>query len=939
MEIKILINGKDYSKYATLPVQTQDTIDESLDIAYIKLVGLPDNTPLTPFGDVEAEITDKKGNKKVFNMFVQNDTSTEIISKKKSNHDVLLIEQTKWLERFYVEKTVRQPLYHDYIKGAELQGFNILQNGKYEGANQVKENATVKFWSPQKIGSIITTPDFEEIFAKRYYTSLYSVRDTLTIKKDDEIIYTDRKLGRGENKYVSPTHTFALEEGIYTINMKTDLVSNGNHYVGEIEYIIAGIQATEKVADYTLKDVIDILLTTTETLKENETPRFALADIDDYNESEEYKENVSKILAMKSPEFTFSKQSLYEALKQIGDYAHFLPRLKNGKIYLDLLGQREFSTISQQEYISNVQTQNIEQFCDKLDSQVNNLVNMDDENAGSIIEPYRTSYRTLRTVSGVVRITDENIIIPTDYPIEKIIKLELGYLSDGTYIGDITPYVYESAEYQALDSYTASYPYAKMFALKYTQGQNNITELTFKRPNAVNTTFESIAIKNIIYRKLGKTINWWNSLWNTENPIKLQYRITYIPSTDTRVTQSKAYKNDITGKDIAIAYNQSASKVSSNAYGENLKGTIAKYGNVEINKMYLLPSVDLIPKVGQLYDKDYYIAVVKSEYYPNFIKCEVGLSKNYNNKSAYVEINSQLRFYEISERMTQDRYVIYEEYCEIGDAIKTDGNSSITRYGLYMFGRTFTDKFSNVLSNIDVIPTGFAVSQIADKKFNLPVISLSIGNSLLFSYKFADNYSAGSIVEDGNNQQDVRYADIIGRIDSINVTLGTNASEIDNYEEAVKNGDNELVANANVLEYFEIKGLKLYKDSAEKIHITTQLHMVSNKENLVIGSGLTNRNALVTTDTNVCDIYILDNELNKLDSTINLTNAHKCATTITASTNESNKSIALGNFTADHDGKAYVIMSGDALILGENLEIHNGDVVELPNLTFKRRIK
>ena len=108
---------------------------------------------------------------------------------------------------------------------------------------------------------------------------------------------------------------------------------------------------------------------------------------------------------------------------------------------------------------------------------------------------------------------------------------------------------------------------------------------------------------------------------NGEDVFKLQYRLTYIPTTSARVVQSKAYKEDIK-KSISIAYNQSASKLSSRAYGENLKGAIAKMGNVEKLKMYIFPTVDLVPKCGQLFDEDYYISTVRTEYYPNFIKCE-----------------------------------------------------------------------------------------------------------------------------------------------------------------------------------------------------------------------------------------------------------------------------------------------------------------------------
>ena len=45
---------------------------------------------------------------------------------------------------------------------------------------------------------------------------------------------------------------------------------------------------------------------------------------------------------------------------------------------------------------------------------------------------------------------------------------------------DITPYLFEAAEYDNLTSYKGSYPYAKEWALRYAQGDNKITGLCLK---------------------------------------------------------------------------------------------------------------------------------------------------------------------------------------------------------------------------------------------------------------------------------------------------------------------------------------------------------------------------------------------------------------------------------------------------------------------------
>lgn len=969
---KLLIDNVDYTDYAVWTFQGQDTLNESLDLNYIELKGTDIENPFTPFLDVEIQIKDASGTTTI-NKFIESDTVTKIISNNTYNHNLLFIEETKWFERLFVEKTIRQPLIHDY--GELNTGMFVSAYSLREAPGPVTEehnesdnltlfnsvlevNQSYQIYNPMYLMYEIQE-DLDDIFYWIPWNADLISKRTATLNIYNPNNQIELSITKEVNAGELPTDTFTFTptmQGTYRfeLTMPKQLYESGGYYItGSAMFDVSAIIKEEPKDDYTIRDTINFLLDTCVTLRENETPIFSLAEPSDYTDvSDDYKERVEKILDAVSPEFTFNKMSLFEALKMIGDYAHFLPRLKNKKIYFDLLGRMDYADIdSLGEEYSSVSSQSSNDFCNALDSQVNNLTNMDDEKQGAVSTPDNLGYRTLRTETGTVQITDQNIIIPTEDNIEKIISLELGYLNnDNTYIGDITPYVYENDEYQTLSSYGSTYPTSKMFALKYTQGQPNITELSFKRENPVSGSFEDMAIINIIFKKLNKSISWWNSFWSNEDVFKLQYRLVYTPSTNTKVTQFKANKDDIQDKPLYIAYNQSASKVSSNAYGENLKGTIAKLGNVEKTKMYILPTFDLIPKCGTLFDKDYYISTVKYEVYPNFIKCELGLSKNYNNKSAYVEINSQLEFFEYNRNIIIDRYVVYEEFCEVGvDNNDTDVNSMITNAGIDKFANSFVDNYSSTAVSC-VKAQGYDADDNPLTEVVLPVISLGVGNSILLSYHYEDSVSAGNMAFDSGGtryQNLVKYVDIYGELDSLKLQYGISTTQPTNYNDAVNRGDTIPYTDnfGNMETYFETGNNKivLKKGVGEIPHITYQIHFVANNNNLVIGSGLTRKSTFTTSEVHNYRLYLLQNPINKFETKIDLTNATLLGT-INTTKDYTNKKVKIEDFTAPSGNyKAWAIVQTynnyNDLIIGENIDISGGQTVTMPTFKFKRSIK
>lgn len=948
---KLIIEGVDYSADVSMPLQFQNTIDESLDVAYVELKSISRENPFRPFAEVQMQIADN-GSLKDYYFRIESDTVTEIISKKIFNHNLLLIEETKILERYFVEKSIRQPLIHNFLDAQKPvepditteEGVLLNRPGLVEGyVSPLPVGTEFTFKSPYDVykmqDDLLWDPFAQNIFVYKY-------EPTNAEADEDGYVLLFEKRELGAVNYTS--FTTILEEGTYLVKYQYVAMLNQERAYMYFQFSFSTVKDVEWKQDFTIRDTINMLLQTTKTLRESELPKFALAEPNEYQESEQYKARIAEILETKSPEFTFAKMSLFEALQMIGQSQHFIPRLKQGKIYFDLLGQSEMVESEYEDYYSSTLSQTTNEFCTKLDSQVSNLVNMDDEQQGSITTPFNGGYRTLRAETGTVLMNDTTgLIIPTEYNIEKIIKLEIGFLKDGTYIGDITPYVYEDAEYKVLDSYSDQYPNSKMYAIKYTQGQPNITELGFERQNVISQAFEGIAIKNIIYRQSGKGTTWWDNLWDAEDVFKLQYRLTYIPSTNAYITQSKAYTEDIK-EEIAIAYNQGASKVASNAYGENLKGTVAKFGNIEKTKTYILPSVDLVPAVGKLFDEDYYISTVKYELYANFVKCEIGLSKNYNNKNAYVEINTSLEFFEYDRNIITDRFIVYEDYCEIGFDSETDNKSIITDLGIDKFASGF--EFGNTGEDVSLVKAqGFDITGNDLGEFVLPVLTLGIGNSILFAYQYEDSVSAGNTanyVGAQKIQNFAKYVDEYGEVETLRLQFGNSIENFDTYEKAVALGDTiPYTTNLGATEiYFDTTGdnLKIIKGVAEIPHFSYQMHFVANNKNLIIGSGLASKSPLVSRETQEYKLYILKNKINKFENKINLTNAQAVGT-INISKDYEKRQVKIADFVAPNgDWKSWAIVqtynNQNELIIGENINFKSQDVVQMPYFTFKRKI-
>jgi hypothetical protein len=721
------------------------------------------------------------------------------------------------------------------------------------------------------------------------------------------------------------------------------------------------LRVTNSTGDISLNTVL---------IKSKEIPRFTFDGVEYSEDGLTYTirqgsqaEKYDKILA---PTFTMTKATLREQLQQIGGFIHAEPRLRNGVIYFDEYGSNKYSEISKKRYISAKTSQNINEYCTSLDSSADNLINRLDYAQGVIIEPFSGGAKTLRCEATTLKIADdETSFISTQLPIMEVVKLEgqalvKGSTTEFTPWIDLTSCVCEQADYLNLSSYDGFFPYTKAYALYYTQGQKNIRGLFYKNPDAISTAwFQHYAIVNC-FKLNGYEINEGNDKKITPYP-KMRFRVSYIPIFSARIKTNKSIVS-LGEMPRTLSYNQSNNFIETRYYGENLKGVIARLGNIEKEYTYKVAFLTDIPKVGELFDENYYISAVSCEYHTTYIKVTVGLSKDFNRLSEYIGISSDIRMWEVSEKQAYSRDTVFNEYVLIDttNAQQSD-NFVLINNGLSIMS-AISGETEDIISEAEVLCLNKKGKKVTNYVISLPVVSSAFGNSLLFSFNFEDNYSAGQKVisaESANTKaylsNYVPYCDFYGRFYYLGFNLKNNtASTVDAFELPQK--DN--IDNSDAIITTKSKFFVYRKNGADVPTINVQIHFCSTDESIVIGGALASNCALVNQKISKTKLYILPERINKFAQSIDVANLVGYDVPELTGQNiirfyngilaqESGKAWAIvtepqiiKEIVEDEDGNEVeqAIDMGSKLILGRNIDITQGKYIRLPDFVFKQNL-
>lgn len=679
----VYINGKLYTHYAVMPLKWGNLLDERLDECYLSLRYIPVEVfpPLTPVKIVLHnkvhfnENIDHQQDKTLYFVVANDNAVVEVpVGSGYYNHDLYLLETTKLAECTIVDSlTFTNDLGRNYAKNPKP--ISPITSNPFPEYNfySTPPNTPSSYVSPLLSKEQFTFASIKDVYPINEIDD-YNDITNFSVKFNDTEIYSIS----GANN-VDKTYTATLSAGEYVVTYQILFMQgvSSTFLAAEAKYTFIVVDNYYPLKRWTMKDVINRILMLSKNLFAGGTPDIVL----DSAQAAMF----DKIYA---PEMSFTQKTLRECLQDCGKIIHGEPRLTpiegatsspHYTLTYDLYGAMDESNMLYVPYITKTVSQAINGYCTHIDSNAQNLVNQLDylQGGGSLTEPYEDGYRTLRTETEYVRISESNGIISTQYPIYKVERILCGYIpgneGEGTNI-DITPYLFEATEYNSqLSSYTENFPFSKAYGIYYTQGEKDIKGLFFKVENAIDTSlFSRYAIVNILRTATGNnrlTIGGDGIVddeWEAGDYPVLAFQITYKPIYNVRVNQSKPYYPEY-GRSAALIYNQQSNLMEARYYGENLKGAVARLGNVEKSYTYLLTRLYLVPKAGTLFDKDYYISAVSVEFETSYIKCTIGLSKDFNRLSEYVGVSSNKRFYEVSERQAYDRNVLYKEFIVIGD--------------------------------------------------------------------------------------------------------------------------------------------------------------------------------------------------------------------------------------------------------------------------------
>lgn len=643
-----------------------------------------------------------------------------------------------------------------------------------------------------------------------------------------------------------------------------------------------------------------------------------------------------------APEYSFTRSTLYDVLMEIGGTkeVNAVPRLlwnEQTNAFDTITFVKQGDDTDEYTLPSGVKLTGEEvdisagEYCEEFDSYAENIVNTLDAQRGSIIEPCigelsSPSYKA--PTSEEIVITDNSAIIATLKPIYRILQLMVK-VNNST--ADITPYVFEAAEYDNLTSYSGTYPYAKEWALRYAQGDNKITGLCLKAEQVhdLQDAFTEMAIVNIVKRVLG--IDYSSGICN------LSFSITYISFYTARVKQRKPTK-DWKGSGTAT-YNQGSNVVEADYYGNHLKNYLAKIGNPVKKYTFRLRGEEQAPRIGQVfYDEEdgelLYISQVDEEIGLTYTLVTMWCTRNVNRLYNYISMNSRRRQYAIDEKMSVDRHINISENIYIGDNVNESDSSLASRSGISMFMAEF--KSSNTKPITVAIARGMTGnSYVGESAVALPVTCAAFGNSIYFGFRFADNYSAGNQAVTasglGSAKRLVRavpYGDDNGMFDYLAVTLST-GENVDAYKcpEYDYNPNDGLIS-------FTQSGMSthgripIYKDSRDIINVNIQEHFIATRKTIIIGSELAFCNTLVRGESEPFGIAFLPYRLNVQRESLDIQSGYIAGTMADSDVTINSRKATIRAYTntTGKAAKSWAIYNkaNNRLVIGENMDIAAG---------------
>lgn len=938
-KVRVSIGGQDFTKFATVPLTLQNTLNDTLDSAQVSLHNMKRSDPFEPMTDAVLTVNGVDTAYKV-----AGDEVLEVFGAGRYSHTVTLIEYTKEAERLIMEaKAFTRPKVPDYSDGQTDVTVYLWEEDTALGTDGtlIGSDTSSAFASPiLKGGGAVTIPSISGILKNTlagYGTNAETSYWHITVFRSESPQNVGSMEQAGALVYTSDSSQTTEREAI-------DLSEPGfyyfrYHFRNDSKYYSAMWQVSVVAnpvarAPYTVRKVVDTLLTVCEPLRVGDDPRYRL----------EVKAGQMAVFSNDAPEFHFSNsRTLWENLREVGKYIHaiplLVPRVGYIAVQFDELGGNQNADISKGRRVSGSASWDISTYASGLETMAANLITAENDAQSTICEPFGKGWKSLRTASETARIQEGTAHIETAYPIESVSRVLVYFQYGGkVYQGDITPYVFEKADYDLLSSYTGQYPNSKCFALYYARGSQNISGLWYKPNDEVASSlnaFQNYAIANICTAATGCSLNIFKQLTYPD----ICVRVEYIPTITARI---HAYKPDAKSGGGFLSDGQAANRLSAKALGEHLRGQLAMLPSASRSCAWLFKDAGSIPKPGKLIDGQY-ISVVTSRIYPAYCEAQIDTVKGYNELGSYVELPTAFRQYEIPDSL--ERFTVLDEFVYISETAEADDADTICSEQLKAAVADALDSVTGTIArrvSLASVTTTDDAGAIIAADVLCPVMSLSVGNAVCFSFRMQDNYSAGNQSAKGGKQyrmtQAVPYGDkYYGTAERLKFSLYASAMStgVIAGAHAFPATDSASIALGEAMASTGANPLKWYKDSAEIGNVSYQLHAMT-RDGFIIGDMMMAHCSAVRAvdETESPVLYYYADELNPLTGTNGTETVLGKADSVGAVSDSDGWRIACVTVEPPEGFKSWAIKRGNDFLIGKN----SGVVPKNIYLNFKRRI-
>lgn len=491
------------------------------------------------------------------------------------------------------------------------------------------------------------------------------------------------------------------------------------------------------------------------------------------------------------PEMQWNTPTLREVLNDLMMVVDCIPILKNGKLdYLDLTKTK--NNVTEDSHINYItRSRSSEDYVSELQMKLENVAN-NIEGSNNLVT--KIEYVTLNIPDNDIVLTTNNMRLETQYPIYNLKSVKMMFpggirgQSPSTYVpekgwvmadlmdiyweGDSVNLIYEKNEWLTKNVlYNTLYPKDLRNWPKY---QNSTFYYTRggKEIENFNNTVKFLITTQSLYQKLCQLLcqqvwpDYDFSVDNYEGIYPSYYNLMFKIEYETlEGCLFRASKNTGVNNERVIIDNQTNSYVDSFSQGFLEYQKANRLGNeqLQINARYNVNETTM--NIGDVYE-DCVIYQVQKQYFKNHIEVNAIATKNYVLREYFTGVKSKIRSWKIvsgSEALV--RHDLEKYYCEFSwnQHLETQGLGQLATKNvpLYLvspiyeydaaplkvaFVRTIDD-------DVNPHPEDMNINNVSpqDSYYSMDLMTRIVGNSLVLTFEFLDNYWAGQSIHTEND--------------------------------------------------------------------------------------------------------------------------------------------------------------------------------------------